>query len=432
MKTYSLYIVDDEQVVLEGTALALKKYYKVRTFYSAENAIEAMKEDPPDLILLDIGLQGMSGIEALEEIKRLLPEMLIIMITAYEDVETVVSAMKLGAYDYVVKPIHIETLLTNIQNALETVKMRKEIRLLQERYLRENLPCFIGESDAIQDMMEVVKKVAKSPDTSVLILGKTGTGKELIANAIHYRSPNFKEPFVSVNCAAIPKELIESELFGYEKGAFTGAAASGKIGLVERVGNGTLFLDEVGDLSMEAQAKLLRFIEEGEFYKVGGTEKRQARIRIISATNRDLAPMMEDNRFREDLYYRLAVVKIEIPSLNKRRDDIVPIAKFFLVEFSRKMRKTFNSLSPNAERALMEYHWRGNVRELRNFIERAVLIADGPELKEKDIPSTLESIEKNYLREALRVAKGNESKAARLLNLSRDTFRYRRKKLNLD
>jgi DNA-binding NtrC family response regulator len=462
MKTYSLYIVDDEQVVLEGTALALKKYYKVRTFYSAENAIEAMKEDPPDLILLDIGLQGMSGIEALEEIKRLLPEMLIIMITAYEDVETVVSAMKLGAYDYVVKPIHIETLLTNIQNALETVKMRKEIRLLQERYLRENLPCFIGESDAIQDMMEVVKKVAKSPDTSVLILGKTGTGKELIANAIHYRSPNFKEPFVSVNCAAIPKELIESELFGYEKGAFTGAAASGKIGLVERVGNGTLFLDEVGDLSMEAQAKLLRFIEEGEFYKVGGTEKRQARIRIISATNRDLAPMMEDNRFREDLYYRLAVVKIEIPSLNKRRDDIVPIAKFFLVEFSRKMRKTFNSLSPNAERALMEYHWRGNVRELRNFIERAVLIADGPELKEKDIglggvvedkaanntvnslksatipetgidfPSTLESIEKNYLREALKVAKGNESKAARLLNLSRDTFRYRRKKLNLD
>lgn len=462
MSTYSLYIVDDEHVVREGTALALKKYYMVKTFSFAEGAIEAMEEDPPDLILLDIGLHGMSGIEAIEEIKGSHPDILVIMITAYEDVETVVSAMKLGAYDYVVKPIHIETLLTTIQNAFETIKMRKEIQLLQEKYLRENLPCFIGESNAVQDVMEVVKKVAQSPDTSILILGETGTGKELIANAIHYRSPNFKGPFISVNCAAIPKALIESELFGYEKGAFTGANATGKVGLVEKAEHGTLFLDEVGDLSMEAQAKLLRFLEDGEFYKVGGTQKKQARIRIVSATNRDLGPMMDDDRFRKDLYYRLAVVKIEAPSLNKRREDIVPIARYFLVEFNQKIGRNFNRISARAERVLEEYHWRGNVRELKNIIERAVLIADGLELTVKDLgleqaaddeqvketvhtldsvsipdsgidfPSTLESIEKHYLRKALKVAKGNESKAARLLNLSRYTFRYRRKKLNLE
>ena len=461
MKPYSIYVVDDEKVAREGVALALKKSYQVKAFVSAEDAIEAMKSEAPDLVLLDIGLPGMSGIEALGQIKKLFPDMIVIMITAYEDVKTVVSAMKLGALDYVVKPIQMDALSVNVRNALETIRMRKEIQGLHEKYLKENLPCFIGESNAIQDVMEVVKKVAQSPDTSILILGETGTGKELIAKAIHYRSPNFRGPLVSVNCAAIPKELIESELFGYERGAFSGADKSGKVGFVEEAENGTLFLDEVGDLSMEAQAKLLRFLEEGEYYRVGDTKRRQVRARVVSATNKDLHGMIEDGRFREDLYYRLAVIKIEVPSLNKRRDDIVPIARHFLLEFSDRFGKTFNGISFEAEAALQEHQWTGNVRELKNLIERGVLLADGPELTLKhlgldgatehgvskepenekmlapltasgiDFPAIMNSVEKFYFQTALKMANDNESKAAQLLHLSRDKFRYRRQKLQL-
>ena len=458
MTNYSVFVVDDEGVAREGVTLALKKEYQVQAFASAEAVIDALESDVPDLILLDIGLPGMSGVEALKIIKKKHPEIIVIMITAYEDVETVISAMKLGAYDYVVKPLKMDSLIANVRVALETISMRKEIQMLHEKYLKENLPCFIGESDSISDIMEIVKRVAESPDTSILIVGETGTGKELIAKAIHYRSPHFKGPIVSVNCAAIPKELIESELFGYEKGAFSGADASGKMGLVEKAADGTLFLDEVGDLSMAAQAKLLRFLEEGEYYRVGGTEKHQVRPRIVSATNRDLPKMIEDGEFREDLYYRLAVVKIEIPSLNQRPDDIIPIAQNFLIEFGRKFGKTFTYISPDAEAALQNYHWTGNVRELKNIVERAVLMSDGPVLRAEnlelkkihvnkpvvqpdDIPylpslsasgidfsSTLESVEKYYFDAALKMAGGNESRAASLLGLTRDKFRYRIKK----
>ena len=233
MISFTIYVVDDEELARDGISLALKKYYNVKSSPSAEAALEAMMNETPDLVLLDIGLPGMSGIEALEKIKNLYPEIIVIMITAYEDVTTIVSAMKLKAYDYVLKPLQMDSLIVTVRNALDTIKLRKEIQLLHEKYLKENLPCFIGESDATHDVMEIVKKVSQSTDTSVLILGETGTGKELIAKAIHYRSPNFQEPIISVNCAAIPKELIESELFGYEKGAFTGAEASGKTGLIE-------------------------------------------------------------------------------------------------------------------------------------------------------------------------------------------------------
>ena len=253
--------------------------------------------------------------------------------------------MKGGAFDYMVKPIHPETLEVNVGNALETVRLKKEVRELQERSLRENVPMFIGESNAVQDVMEFVEAVAKSPDTPILIVGETGTGKELVAGAIHYRSPNFRGPLVSVNCASIPRELIESELFGYEKGAFTGASLGGKKGLVEQAAGGTLFLDEVGDLSLEAQAKLLRFLEEGEFYRVGGIRKQKLPVRIVSATNKDLQELIADGQFREDLYYRLAVVKIVVPSLNDRREDILPIATHFLVEYSRKFGKRFTGIS---------------------------------------------------------------------------------------
>ena len=462
MTSYSIYIIDDEAVARNGLKLALKnKNYKVQAFETAESALKAIAENPPDLVLLDIGLPGMSGVEALEIIKARHPEVIIVMITAYEDVETVVSSMKNGAYEYVVKPVQMDALLVILRNAFETIAMRKEIQALHEKYLKENLPCFIGESNAIQDVMELVAKVAQSPDTPILIQGDTGTGKELIAKAIHYKSPNFKGSMVAVNCAAMPRELIESELFGYEKGAFTGAEKSGKEGLVEKAANGTLFLDEVADLSAEAQVKLLRFLDEGEYYRIGGTKKRTVKTRIISATNRDLAGLVEKGDFRNDLYHRFAVVKLEVPSLKRRRDDIIPMAKSFLVEYSQKFEKAFSGISPEAEVALKEYDWPGNVRELKNLIERGVLLSEGPQLmladlglKETngggsatppdnghglppvslsgiDFTAIIENIEKNYFEEALQLANGNESKAALLLNLTRDKFRYRRNKLSI-
>jgi DNA-binding NtrC family response regulator len=382
------------------------------------------------------------------------------MITAYDHADSVIAAMKLGAYDYVVKPIHMESLDVIIRNALETIRLRKEVQVLQEAYLKENLPCFIGESKTIHGVMEFIGMVARSPDTPILILGETGTGKELIAGAIHYRSPNFMGPLITLNCASLPKDLVESELFGYEKGAFSGAGASGKKGLVEEAQNGTLFLDEVGDLGPEAQAKLLRFLEAGEFYRVGGTKKMQVRTRVVSATNKDLDAMMEKGLFRKDLYFRLSVIKIHVPSLNERSEDILPLAKHFLMQFSRKFNKTFSAVAPEAEKALLAYRWTGNVRELMNLIERAVLIGKGPELALQDLQiknaadseirtagdgaglpplshagidlrSVQESLEAFYIREALKLAKGNESKAAALLHLNHHTFRYRRRKLHI-
>jgi len=460
MTSYCIHVVDDEAVARNGLKMALKKKnYRVQAFDTAESALKAMDEKPPDLVLLDIGLPGMSGVEALEIIKERHPEVIIVMITAFEDVQTVVSSMKNGAYEYVVKPVQMDALLVILRNAFETIAMRKEIQALHEKYLKENLPCFIGESNAIQNVMELVAKVAQSPDTSVLIQGETGTGKELIAKAVHYKSPNFKGPMVAVNCAAVPKELIESELFGYEKGAFTGAEKAGKAGLVEEAAEGTLFLDEIGDLSMEAQAKLLRFLEQGEYYRVGGTKRQAVKTRLISATNKNLMDLVEKGLFRLDLYHRFAVVKLEVPSLSQRPDDIIPMAKQFLVEFSQKFNKSFSAISPEAEAALKEYKWPGNVRELKNLIERGVLLSEGPELKLEDLdlkgingsqsakqtdnghhlPSVcstgidfaavIADIEKSYFEEALKLANGNESKAALLLNLTRDKFRYRRQKL---
>ena len=462
MTPFSIFIVDDEETIREGLTLGLETEYRVEAFSTAENAIEAIRETPPDLVLLDIGLPGMNGVAALEEIKVLDQNILVIMITAYEDIKTVISAMKLGAYDYVIKPIHMDGLELTIRNALETIRLRKEVQTLQETYLRENLPYFIGKSNAIQDVMEFIAMVAKSPDTPILILGETGTGKELIASAIHYRSPNFKGPLTTVNCAAIPRDLIESELFGYEKGAFTGAHSLGKDGLIKEAEGGTLFLDEVGDLSLEAQAKLLRFLEEGEFYRVGGTKKLRIQTRVVSATNKNLDLMIEQGLFRKDLFFRLGVIKVQIPSLNERPEDIIPLAKHFLYEFSKKFGKSFTGITPEAENALMLYRWTGNVRELRNLIERGVLTGEGPDLKPRDlgikgieedetserktdqiglppispdgidISSVQESLERFYITEALKITRGNESKAARLLNLNHHTFRYRKKKLNIE
>jgi len=459
MITYSIYVIDDEKTITDGITMALEGDFRLKSFSRAEPALEALEADHPDLILLDVGLPGMNGIEALRQIKSSNPDILVIMITAYEDIDTVISAMKLGAYDYVVKPLHMDALEVTIRNALDTVRLRKEVQALQKRYLMENVPCFIGESNAIQDVMDFIRMVAKSPDTPILIMGETGTGKELIASAIHYYSPNLKGPFATLNCAAIPKDLIESELFGYEKGAFSGADAAGKKGLIEEAAGGTLFLDEVGDLSLEAQAKLLRFLELGEFYRVGGTKKLQIQTRVISATNKDLNHMIEEGLFRKDLYFRLGVIKVQVPSLNERPGDIVALAKYFLQEFSKKFGKKFTSISREAEQDLLTHNWTGNVRELKNLIERAVLIGKGPGLTEKelglnmpgrgqesakldikeplpvlttgglDLSEQLQCFEKHYIEAALKIAKGNESQAARLLKLNHHTFRYRKNKL---
>jgi DNA-binding NtrC family response regulator len=461
MKKYSLYVVDDENVAREGITLALKKNYRVTAFDAAEPALDALKDDTPDIILLDIGLPVMSGTEALEVIKERYPQILVIMITAYEDVKTVVSAMKLGAYDYVVKPLQMEALKVALGNAIDNIRMKREIQDLHAKYLKENIPCFVGKSNAIQDVMHVVDKVAQSPDTPILIAGETGTGKELIARAIHFKSPNSKGSLVTVNCAAIPKELVESELFGYEKGAFSGADKSGKTGLVEEAADGTLFLDEVGDLSVEAQAKLLRFLDEGEYYRVGSVKARSVRTRLISATNKNLLELVDEGKFRMDLYHRFAVVKLEIPSLNQRRDDILPIARHYLQEFNEKFGKSISAIASEAEKRLKEFEWTGNVRELKNRIERGVLMGDNPELTSKDLgladicrtdpfdgsggsnalppmptsgvdlPVVIKAIEEKYIHNALELSKGNESKAAQLLSLSRDKFRYRRQKLAL-
>ncbi len=457
MTPYSLFVVDDEETIRDGLAIALEPQYRVDVFENAENAIKALPHGLPDLILLDIGLPGISGIDALKDIKRRYPDVLVIMITAYEDVTTVVSAMKLGAYDYIVKPIQMDGLEVTLKNALESIRLRKEVRMLQEKFLKENLPCFIGESDTVQDMMEFLQMVAKSPDTPILILGETGTGKELLANAVHYRSPNFKGNFVTVNCAAIPKDLIESELFGYEEGAFSGAGASGKKGLIEDAANGTLFLDEIGDLSLEAQAKLLRFLESGEFYRIGGTIKQKIRTRVVSATNKDIVEMTQKDLFRKDLFFRISVIQLKVPSLTERRNDIILLAQYFLSRFSDKFGKRFTGISNKAVAVLKNQNWTGNVRELKNRVERGVLIGTGPELMPQDLgvddfakkeqqedrtgefpvltpdgidfPALQNEFEKHYFDEAVKITGGNESKAAKLLNLNPHTFRYRRKKL---
>lgn len=443
--------------------MALEPDYSIQAFVDAESAFEIILNTPPDLVLLDIGLPGMNGIDVLKKLKETFHDLPVIMITAYEEINTVINAMKTGAYDFIVKPIQMDRLEITIRNALSSVSLRREVELLQEKCIREHMPCFIGESNAVQDMMDFIKMVAKSPDTPVLIHGETGTGKELIASAIHFRSPNCNGPFITVNCASIPKDLIESELFGYEKGAFTGAKTGGKKGLIEEAENGTLFLDELGDLSMSAQAKLLRFLENGEFYKVGGTQKHYVKTRVVSATNKNILEMVEKGSFRRDLFFRLGVVNTKVPPLNERCEDISPLSRYFINMYNEKFGKQVKGLSEEAETTLKQYQFTGNVRELKNMIERGVLITKEDYLSPKDlgvaremasghpplgymdtghslipenipeagldIQSVLHRVEKYYYKKALEITSGNESRAARLLHINHHTFRYRHKKM---
>ncbi|MCG8635291.1 MAG: sigma-54 dependent transcriptional regulator [Desulfobacterales bacterium] len=455
---YTLFIVDDEKTIREGITAYVEDDYTVFTYAAAEDALGDFSKKKPDLILLDIGLPGMDGITALNRFKAQDADVVVIMITAYEDVGSVIKSMKQGAWDYIVKPLQMEGLEVTISNALETIRLRREIKDLQEGRIRKEVPCFIGESQVIHDIMAYIEKVAKSPDTPVLIQGETGTGKELLASTIHYRSPNFAGPFITVNCAAIPKDLIESELFGYEKGAFSGASAKGKTGLIEMADKGTLFLDEVGDLNPDAQAKLLRFMENGEFYRVGSTEKQYVSTRIVSATNRNLEEMIENEEFRDDLYFRISVIRLQVPSLNQREEDVQIFAGHFLKFFNTKFCRNLTGIREDAMAFLNRYKWKGNVRELKNMMERGVLTADGPELTLGDLgvdragtakgdenkssidlpplsPDGVDltamkaDIDRFYFRQAMELAGGNESQAARLLNMKHHAFRYQYKKI---
>lgn len=467
MIRYSLAVIDDDELVCKAAELALMKNYRVTSFGSAEEAILAFESSLPDLILLDIQLPGMNGIDALKTIKQKFPDSLVVMITAAKDIQTVVAAMKLGAYDYIVKPIYMDALKNTLGNAIESIRMRKEIQLLQEKYLEENLPFFIGDSNVVQGVMSLVNKVAQSPDANVLIVGDTGTGKELIASTIHFRSPNFRGPLIILNCSALPDNLIESELFGYEKGAFSGADPAGKQGLIETAANGTLFLDEVGDLSPGAQAKLLRFLDKGEYYRIGGVRKYTVKTRVVAATNKDIEHLIESGLFRKDLYFRLAVIRIEVPSLKDRTGDIMAIANYFLMNFSKKIGKLFTGISPEATEALINYDYKGNVRELRNLIERAVLVGNGPEVRIQDLglspwplypngfsqnasqsqisvdpfppiseegvnlPALHRALDTHYIQQSLQKTHGNYTQAAELLKMSYFSFRRRKDKLGI-
>jgi two-component system response regulator AtoC len=458
MYRYKIMIVDDDKLLQNSLKNVLSEKYDTFVVGKGEDAIDLLSKNSVDLVLLDVRLPGVDGIETLKQIKVLERDLLVIMMTAYEDIKTVITSMKMGAYDYLVKPLEIEELEIIVEKALENLKLKKEVEELRKNYLKEfNVGNIIGESPAIKQAIEFANKVAKSYDTTVLIEGETGVGKEVIARTIQSRSARFNKPFVVINCGAISKDLMESELFGYERGTFTGGLQEGKKGKLEMADGGTLLLDEIGELLPASQVKLLRFLEEKEFFPVGSTQKKQVDIRVIAASNKSLELECQAGRFREDLFYRLNVATITIPPLRQRRVDIIPLSLFFMNSFNEKFGKNFQGISKAARQMLDEYPWRGNVRELRNAIERVILMEEGEEIQpahltflgfaqpEKGLkvaaesglklPPTglnLDALIKGLIIQALELTNGNRTRAAKLLGLSRPTLIYRLEKYGIE
>ena len=369
-----ILVADDEQSMREFLDIMLKKEgYKVSLASNGEEVIKLIEKDIFDLVLMDIRMPRLDGISTLKKIKAISPETIVIMITAYASADTAIKAMKEGAYDYITKPFKVEEIKLIIKNALEKKNLQKENILLKQvvrdRYHFENI---IGQSSKMLDLYKLLEKVAPTK-TNILITGESGTGKELVAKAIHYNSPRKEKPFVTLNCGAIPESLIESELFGHMKGAFTDAIATKK-GLFEVADEGTIFLDEISELPLLMQVKLLRVLQDREFKRVGGTEDIRVDVRIISATNKDLEEAVREKRFREDLFYRLNVIQIKLPPLRERREDIPLLAMHFLKKYSEELNKNILTISPEALRILLNYDYPGNVRELQNIIERAVAL----------------------------------------------------------
>jgi DNA-binding NtrC family response regulator len=453
-------IVDDETPFRSAMRRLLEKRYAVVEAATGSIGLQAAQHEDPDLILLDIGLPDISGLELLPRFKELRPSPTVVMITAFEHVKDVVSAIKQGAFDYLVKPVDLDEFELTIQNALEHAGLKNEVdRLRQEVQRLQPVDRLIGKNPEFLEAQMLTIKSAKSRDAGVLIQGESGVGKELFARLIHSKSPRASFPFVALNCAAFSSEIIESELFGYEKGAFTGARAEGKEGLLQVADGGTLFLDEVADLQPEIQAKLLRVLEEKDFYPVGGTRKRKVDIRIVSACNKDLWLAADEGKFRRDLYFRLATIRIDLPPLRRRKEDIISLAEHFMEEFNDKYGKHFRRLSPDAEQMLTTHHWPGNVRELRNTIERVVLLENDDSilarhmhfLAHQESPPTsaadtssgsfrvevpeqglaLEEIDKQIILYAYDKCRRNKSKTARFLKMPRHVLIYRLRKYGI-
>ncbi|HEX5773903.1 MAG TPA: sigma-54 dependent transcriptional regulator [Geomobilimonas sp.] len=451
MKKTKILVVDDEHLIRWSLEQNLKKQgYEVTSAGNGEDALRQVREDQPELVLLDIQLPGINGLEVLERIKDIDEEIIVIMVTAHGGLETAVNAMRLGAYDYINKPFNLDEMAIVIKKALETSDLRREVARLRSEQKKIGPPQIIGNSKHMKNVLEMMDKVAKSDATTVLIQGESGTGKELVAKWIHYESSRAEKPFVAINCAAVPATLLESELFGHEKGAFTDAKATKK-GLFELADGGTVFLDEIGDMEMGMQAKLLRFLEDRTFRRIGGSKVMSVDVRIVSATNKDLLKAIDDKTFRNDLYYRLQVIPIFLPPLRERKDDIILLAKYFIEHYCREFNKHVRSISNMAEKLLVEYHWPGNIRELKNVIERALILGSEETLLLEHLPleivarasSTvapvatfklppegvdIEEVEKELIRQALEISDWNQSKAAKKLSLGIDAFRYRMKK----
>ncbi|MGZ8845123.1 MAG: sigma-54-dependent transcriptional regulator [Pyrinomonadaceae bacterium] len=454
-----ILVVDDEKMSRWSLGEALRGWgFEPIEAATAGAGLTAFEADPPAAVLLDINLPDGSGLDVLRKLRQRQSDAVIIMITANVLVDETIAALRGGAYDFIGKPINLEELHVAIRNGIEASRLRREVNLIRrERSQQFSFAQIIGQSPAIREMTAMAQKVAESEVSSVLLQGESGTGKDLVAKAIHYHSNRAEGPFVAINCAAIPGTLIESELFGYEKGAFTDAKAR-KEGMFEQAEGGTLLLDEIGELELSLQAKLLRVLEEGAFRRVGGLKDIPFDARIIAASNRDLKRESEAGRFRLDLYYRLSVIQIDIPSLRERGDDVLLLADHYIESFSERLKKRITGINSEVANAFRHYNWPGNVRELRNVIERAMILEDDEVITMKYVPRavsggvgsaehfhsdgsraelfqlppggvSLDEVEMSLVRQAIERSGGNQTKAAELLGISRDQLRYRLKKL---
>jgi two-component system, NtrC family, response regulator AtoC len=449
----AILVVEDEAKMRRLVELQLgEDGFLVHSAPDAETGLQLLVREKPDLVVTDLRLPGMSGLEFLQAVKRANAATPVVVMTAYGTVESAVEAMKVGASNYVTKPFSFDELVMVIRKELDARRLREENRSLREalgrRYAYDNI---VAQGDKMQAVLGLVERVAPTNST-VLLGGESGVGKDLIARAIHQHSQRASGPFVKINSTAIPENLLESELFGYEKGAFSGATGT-KLGKFELADKGTLFLDEIGDVPGAIQVKLLRVLQDREFERLGGTKTLKVDVRLVAATNRDLRAALEEGTFREDLYYRLNVVAIDIPPLRDHREDVPALANFFLARFAKDSGKNITGITPEAMKKLVDYYWPGNVRELQNIIERGVALSEGDKLDASDIylddpakrptPAgggspyilppgvTLEQWEDEAIREALRHANGNKSQAARALGLSRNALRYRLSKLGV-
>lgn len=452
MQRNRILVVDDDESLRRVTEVQLQQGgYQVLTAASGQEALELLQKRPFELVITDLKMPGMSGVELLKRIRTDYPELVVIMVTAFGTIETAVEAMRAGAYDYVTKPVHIEELKLTIGRALEHVQLRQQVQTLRtsldSKYGFENI---LGRSSSLLSVLDMASRAAQTSST-VLVRGETGTGKELLAKAIHFNSPRRENAFVTINCGAIPKDLLESELFGHVKGSFTGAVTHKK-GRAEAADGGTLFLDEIGEMPAELQVKLLRLLQQGEIEKVGAAETTRVDVRIIAATHRNLQAMIEDGAFREDLYYRLAVIPLELPPLRERPEDIPELVEHFFLKAKEKHGRPDLALPPSLLPHFCGYRWPGNVRELENIIERLVVLTRGNEIAVDDLPEflrrerpvleelrldlppqgiSLDAVEKELILRALKKFDWNQTQAARYLDLSRKTLIYRMEKYTI-